>query len=115
MDSYRFNPPAMLKELCLILSRLWSAEHGAAPAGGFFHSMAAYPDYSHKAVAKAVSVINGHNLLPRATVDELTAMVTKVRSTVVMEIHGVKVVHSHRNTIFVRIEAWGSNRSRGPE
>lgn len=83
MDSYHFNPQAMLKDLCLILSRLWAAEHGVPPVGGFFHSMAAYPDYSHKAVAKAVSVIIGHNLLPRATVDDLSAMVTKVRSVIV--------------------------------
>lgn len=73
----------MLKNLCLILSRLWAAEYGASPVGGFFHSMAAYPDYSHKAVVKAVSVISGHNLLPRATVDDLSAMVTKVGSVVV--------------------------------
>ena len=83
MDSYHFNPPAMLKDLCLILSRLWAAERGTAPVGGFFHSMAAYPDYSHKAITKAVSVISSHNLLPRATVDDLSAMASKVRCVVV--------------------------------
>lgn len=46
--------------------------------------MAAYPDYSHKAITKAVSVISSHNLLPKATVDDLSAMASKVRCVVVV-------------------------------
>ena len=78
MDKYKFKPQEMLTNLCTILLRIWEVERMGDLLGGFLYCMASYPDYSHKAVSKAVYIISSHQLLPVKTVEELSNMLSQV-------------------------------------
>ena len=80
MDSYKFNPQEMLTNLCTVLLRIWQVEKGGQLVGGFLYCMASYPDYSHKAVSKAVQVIGSHQLLPGSEVEQLREMLSQVKT-----------------------------------